>query len=172
VSPLCFLCSCLYVSVYPPRQDGTKVLTASCDKTCKLWDLQSNQAIDIAQHSAPVKCVHWIQAPNYSCAITGSWDKTVKLWDTRSPNPVLTMQLPERCYSMDVVRCSVNYSHVLFLCLLGISLSPPIVSFLSFPPLLAIADVPNGSSEHSCQRSGRVHVRGHTCRVSGTVYSN
>ena len=28
-------------------QDGTKVLTASCDKTCKLWDLQSNQAINI-----------------------------------------------------------------------------------------------------------------------------
>lgn len=29
------------------QQDGTKVLSASCDKTCKLWDLQSNQAIDI-----------------------------------------------------------------------------------------------------------------------------
>jgi len=48
----------------------------------------------------------------------------------------------------------------------------PLLSFLSFPPLLAIADVPNGSSEHSCQRSGCVHVGGHTCRVSGTVYSN
>lgn len=33
------------------KKDGTKVLTASCDKTCKLWDLQSNQAIDIAQVS-------------------------------------------------------------------------------------------------------------------------
>lgn len=82
--------------------DGTKVLTASCDKTCKIWDLQSNQAIDIGQHAAPIKCVHWIQAPNYSVAMTGSWDKTLKFWDTRSPNPALTLQLPERCYCMDV----------------------------------------------------------------------
>ncbi|KAL5456926.1 hypothetical protein EMCRGX_G034154 [Ephydatia muelleri] len=83
--------------------DGTKVLTASCDKTCKLWDLQSNQAIDIAQHDAPIKSVHWVQAPSYSCAVTGSWDKTLKFWDTRTPSPVLTLQLPERCYCMDVM---------------------------------------------------------------------
>ena len=100
------------------------------------------------QHTAPIKSVHWIQAPNYSCAITGSWDKTLKvssssswlipklillfpfssllflfpsllssfslsslsqLWDPRTPNPVLTLTLPERCYDMDVVRsCSVS----------------------------------------------------------------
>ena len=85
-------------------QDGTQVLTASCDKTCKLWDLQSNQAIEFAQHAAPVKCVHHVTAPNYSLAITASWDKTLKFWDLRTPQPVLTMALPERCYCMDVVR--------------------------------------------------------------------
>ena len=30
-------------------QDGTKVFTASCDKTAKMWDLNSNQAIQVAQ---------------------------------------------------------------------------------------------------------------------------
>lgn len=30
-------------------QDGSKVFTASCDKTAKMWDLNSNQAIQIAQ---------------------------------------------------------------------------------------------------------------------------
>ena len=30
-------------------QDGTKVFTASCDKTAKLWDLNSNQCVQIAQ---------------------------------------------------------------------------------------------------------------------------
>ena len=50
-----------------------------------------------------MKTVHWIQAPNYSCLMTGSWDKTLKFWDTRQSNPMLTLQLPERCYCADVV---------------------------------------------------------------------
>jgi mRNA export factor len=82
--------------------DGTKVFTASCDKTTKMWDLNSNQAIAVAQHEAPIKTCHWIQGSSYSCLMTGSWDKTLKFWDTRTPNPVLTFQLPERCYCADV----------------------------------------------------------------------
>ncbi|KAH8030089.1 hypothetical protein HPB51_006521 [Rhipicephalus microplus] len=84
-------------------QDGSKVFSASCDKTVKMWDLNSNQAMSIAQHDAPVKTVHWVKAPNYSCIMTGSWDKTLKFWDTRTPTPMLTINLPERCYCADVV---------------------------------------------------------------------
>lgn len=83
--------------------DGSKVFTASCDKTAKMWDLTSNQFVQIAQHDAPVKTIHWIKAPNYSCVMTGSWDKTLKFWDMRSAQPVMTIQLPERCYCADVV---------------------------------------------------------------------
>ncbi|XP_013399314.1 mRNA export factor-like [Lingula anatina] len=82
--------------------DGTKVFTASCDKTAKMWDLASNQAMQIAQHDAPIKTIHWIKAPSYSCVMTGSWDKTLKFWDTRSPNPMMTINLPERVYCADV----------------------------------------------------------------------
>ncbi|XP_076317647.1 ribonucleic acid export 1 [Tachypleus tridentatus] len=82
--------------------DGSKVFTASCDKSVKMWDLNSNQAIQVAQHDAPVKTVHWIKAPNYSCIMTGSWDKTLKFWDTRTPQPLMTINLPERCYCADV----------------------------------------------------------------------
>lgn len=32
------------------------------------------------KHDAPVKTIHWIKAPNYSCVMTGSWDKTLKVW--------------------------------------------------------------------------------------------
>ncbi|CAF96553.1 unnamed protein product [Tetraodon nigroviridis] len=98
--------------------DGSKVFTASCDKTAKMWDLNSNQAMQIAQkrgqpphafilfafqHDGPIKAIHWIKAPNYSCVMTGSWDKTLKFWDTRSPNPMMSLQMPERCYCADVV---------------------------------------------------------------------
>lgn len=60
-------------------QDGTKIFTASADKTAKLWDLATNQATQIAQHDAPIKTVNWIKAPNYSCVMTASWDKTLKV---------------------------------------------------------------------------------------------
>ena len=55
------------------------MFTASCDKTCKMWDLQSNQATMVAEHAAPIKSVAWIQAPNYACVVTASWDKTMKV---------------------------------------------------------------------------------------------
>ena len=57
------------------------MFTASCDKTCKMWDLQTNQAMPVAEHAAPIKSVAWIQAPNYSCVVTASWDKTLKVKD-------------------------------------------------------------------------------------------
>uniref|UniRef100_A0A672SIL0 Rae1 protein homolog n=1 Tax=Sinocyclocheilus grahami TaxID=75366 RepID=A0A672SIL0_SINGR len=85
------------------RNDGSKVFTASCDKTAKMWDLNSNQTIQIAQHEGPIRTIHWIKAPNYSCVMTGSWDKTLKFWDTRSPNPMMSLQMPERCFCADVV---------------------------------------------------------------------
>lgn len=31
------------------------------------------------QHDGPIKAIHWIKAPNYSCIMTGSWDKTLKV---------------------------------------------------------------------------------------------
>lgn len=83
--------------------DGTKVFSGSCDKTAKMWDLNSNQTIQVAQHDAPVKHVRWVKAPNYSCLMTASWDKTLKFWDTRSPNPMLNITLPERSYCADVM---------------------------------------------------------------------
>lgn len=82
--------------------DGTKVFTASCDKTAKMWDLQSDQFIQIAQHDAPIKVVHHIVRPNYQCVMTGSWDKTLKFWDLRQQQPIGTIQLPDKCYCSDV----------------------------------------------------------------------
>ncbi len=56
---------------------------ASCDKQVKMWDLQTNQTVQVAEHAAPVRSVRWVKAPNYTALMTGSWDKTLKFWDTR-----------------------------------------------------------------------------------------
>lgn len=75
---------------------------AGCDKQAKMWDLASNQVVQVAQHDAPIKTCHWIKATNYSCLMTGSWDKTLKFWDTRSATPIMSINLPERCFCADV----------------------------------------------------------------------
>lgn len=151
-------------------QDGTKVLTASADKTCKVWDLQSNQAIAFAQHAAPVKCIRWVQSPNYQLAITGSWDKTIKVrrcalnrdalslilplvkfWDLRTPNPALSLDLPERCYCMDVVSL-----------ILGPSLSLCELPFSSWR-----LDIPSGSGGDRITRPCTLPAGEHTLRIQG-----
>ena len=83
--------------------DGTKVFTGGCDKTVKMWDLNSNGFTQVAAHDGPVKTVNWIQAPNYQCLMTGSWDKTLKFWDTRQAQPMMTINCEERVYASDVV---------------------------------------------------------------------
>lgn len=45
----CAFAQTLNISSLFSPQDGTKVFTASCDNTAKMWDLNSNQAIQIAQ---------------------------------------------------------------------------------------------------------------------------
>jgi len=85
------------------HDDGTKVFTAGSDNKAHIWDLSSNQIVQCAQHDAPIKTVHWIQAPNYQCLMTGSWDKTLKFWDTRQANPIKTFNTTETVYCADVI---------------------------------------------------------------------
>lgn len=59
--------------------DGTKVFMASCDKQVKLWDLASDQVMQVAAHDGPIKTCHMVKGPNYTCLMTGSWDKTLKV---------------------------------------------------------------------------------------------
>jgi hypothetical protein len=82
------------------NSDGTGVFTGGCDKTVKLWNLATNQSQQVAQHDAPVRHCFWM--PDINLLATGSWDKTIRYWDCRTPNPTLTVQLPERVYAMDV----------------------------------------------------------------------
>jgi mRNA export factor len=84
------------------HSDGTKVFTGSCDKTVKIWSLQTGQSSQVAAHDKPVKAVQWIQPLNL--LVTGSWDKKLKYWDLRTNNPVGTVDLPERLYCMDVIH--------------------------------------------------------------------
>ncbi|XP_064535939.1 protein Rae1 [Drosophila montana] len=83
--------------------DSNKVYLSTAGREVHQWDLQSNQLTQIGAHDAGVRSCHWIKAPNYACLMTGSWDKTLKFWDIRSPMPMLSLILPNRCYDADVL---------------------------------------------------------------------
>jgi len=81
--------------------DGSTVFSGGCDKAVRMWQLgQSQQAVQIGIHDAPVKSVGFLEQTNR--VVSGSWDKMVKLWDARSPNPTAMLEMPERVYSLDV----------------------------------------------------------------------
>ncbi|KAJ9642333.1 RNA export factor gle2 [Coniosporium tulheliwenetii] len=84
-------------------QDGTKVVGGGADKAARVLDLGSNgaPAMQVAAHDQPIRCVKMYNDGRNDILITGSWDKTIKYWDFRSQQPAATLQLQERCYTMD-----------------------------------------------------------------------
>ncbi|KAJ3161913.1 hypothetical protein HDU88_007144 [Geranomyces variabilis] len=83
-------------------RDGSKVVSAGCDKAARLLDLATGQSQQVAGHDAPIRCCRFVEGPgNQPLLVTGSWDKTMKYWDMRQQTPAHTVPLPERCYVMD-----------------------------------------------------------------------
>ncbi|QRV95179.1 poly(A)+ RNA export protein [Ceratobasidium sp. AG-Ba] len=83
------------------NKEGTKVFSGGMDKAGRMYDIQTGQSTQVAAHDDAVKVVRWVDAQGGILA-TGSWDKTVKYWDTRQPTPIAKIDLPERCYTMDI----------------------------------------------------------------------
>lgn len=86
--------------------DGTKVASGGCDNAVRIYDVTSGQSQQIGIHDAPVKSLRFVNCgpANTECLVTGSWDKTIKYWDLRQPQPVATVMMPERVYTIDNKR--------------------------------------------------------------------
>ncbi|KAI8848597.1 WD40-repeat-containing domain protein [Chytridium lagenaria] len=83
-------------------KDGSKLFSGGADKVGKMMDLQTGQTGVVASHDAPIKSAKFFDNQQGSILATASWDKTIKYWDLRTPNPIASVQLGERIYSMDV----------------------------------------------------------------------
>ncbi|KAG8784815.1 hypothetical protein FRB91_006295 [Serendipita sp. 411] len=84
------------------NKDGSKLFSGGVDKAAKMFDLNTGTSQQVGAHEAAVRCIRWVEAPTGGVLATASWDKTVKYWDLRSPNPVASLTMAERVYTMDV----------------------------------------------------------------------
>ena len=80
-----------YVTSAAFSPDGKCIVTASFDKTAKVWDAQTGQIIHTLKgHTSEVKSAAF--SPNGKHIVTGSFDKTAKVWDAQTGQMILTLQ--------------------------------------------------------------------------------
>jgi WD40 repeat protein len=74
----------IYALVFSP--DGARILTASWDKTAKLWNAASGKLIAAFPHQGAVNSAAF--SPDGTRILTASADKTAKLWAAASGNVI------------------------------------------------------------------------------------
>lgn len=71
--------------------DGKRVVSASTDKTAKVWDIAENkEVLTIVGHTDIVRSVAY--HPQGELIATGSYDKTIRLWDSTSGEMRMTLE--------------------------------------------------------------------------------
>ena len=67
--------------------DGKRVVTASGDKTARVWDAETGKAIGV-----PMTHDKWVTSASFSPdgkrVVTASWDKTARVWDAETGKAV------------------------------------------------------------------------------------
>jgi WD40 repeat protein len=59
--------------------DGEYILTGSCDRTARLWDMKGNQLKTFREHEGIITSVAFSRSGKY--ILTGSIDKTAHLYE-------------------------------------------------------------------------------------------
>jgi cell cycle arrest protein BUB3 len=79
--------------------DDGRAVSASADRSVKLWDLAAGSAVTLGLHNQPVKCVE--HAAARGAVVSAGWDCALHLWDARQPGAAAaSAQLPEKAYSL------------------------------------------------------------------------
>jgi mRNA export factor len=64
---------------YLSLQEGNKIFSGGADNAGRMFDVNTGQQTQVAQHEAPISVVGWVDAQSGILA-TGSWDKTIKVY--------------------------------------------------------------------------------------------
>ena len=76
----------VWVSKFSPN-DPTTLISASDDRTLRLWDLPSEDSVTtFVGHQDYVRTAAFMPGQASSLLVSGSYDQTVKIWDPRAPS--------------------------------------------------------------------------------------
>jgi WD40 repeat protein len=76
--------------------DGSRIVTASDDKTARIWDAATGKEVAVLRgHDARVNSAAF--GPGGSRVVTASWDQTARIWDTRLETMPAKDLLVEAC---------------------------------------------------------------------------
>lgn len=82
----------------------TTLLSASDDRTVRLWDLPSNEpTTTFVGHEDYVRCANFMPGTMSNMVISGSYDSTVKLWDPRAGRNTAVMTFKHSAPVEDVL---------------------------------------------------------------------
>jgi WD40 repeat protein/serine/threonine protein kinase len=71
--------------------DGQQIVTASADRTAKLWVAASGtELLTLRGHTGAIRSVAF--SPDGQRIVTGSWDNTAKIWDSKSGANLFTLK--------------------------------------------------------------------------------
>jgi WD40 repeat protein len=78
----------VYVAAFSP--DGKRIVTASADKTARVWDASTGQLIaTLTGHTGPVNDASF--SPDSTRIVTASQDNSARVWDASSGNLLATL---------------------------------------------------------------------------------
>ncbi|KAG0303027.1 snoRNA-binding rRNA-processing protein [Dissophora globulifera] len=82
--------------------DKTQIMSASDDKTVRIWDMPSETPLTIFTGHEDYIRTGMVSRDNPHLILSGSYDQTVKLWDMRTQGCVMTMNhgAPVECVEM------------------------------------------------------------------------
>ena len=91
--------------------DEQRILTASGDATCILWDIDKQSPVStFAEHSGDVESVSIL--PEKNIFVSGAIDATAKVWDLRAKGKCIANF---KGHSSDINRFVISSVYILFL---------------------------------------------------------